>query len=121
MDEAPRTYAGSCHCGQVRFEVRVDLSKPVNSCNCSICQRTGTMLSFVPAEAFTLQSGEEALTDYQFGKKHIHHLFCSRCGVKSFARGTNREGKTVVAVNVRCLEDVDLDTLQVNRFNGRAL
>jgi hypothetical protein len=117
----PKTYEGSCHCGQVRFRVEMDLSRPVTVCNCSICQRTGTMLSFVPADKFTLESGEDALTDYQFGRKHLHHLFCSRCGVKSFARGTGRDGTPMVAVNVRCLESVELDALAVNRFNGRAL
>ena len=121
MDEAPRTYAGSCHCGQVRFEVRVDLSKPVNSCNCSICQRTGTMLSFVPAEAFTLQSGEEALTDYQFGKKHLHHLFCASCGVGSFSRGLAPNGDETYAVNVRCLEGVDTSALNIKPFDGKSL
>ena len=30
--------------------------------------------------------GQEALSDYQFGRKNIHHLFCKHCGVKSFGR-----------------------------------
>jgi hypothetical protein len=115
------TYRGSCHCGQVTFEVKMDLALPVVTCNCSICQRTGTMLSFVPASSFSLLGGEESLTDYQFGRKNIHHTFCSRCGVKSFARGTGQDGKPIVAVNVRCLEDIDLDKVEVRRFNGRAL
>jgi hypothetical protein len=116
-----QSYEGSCHCGEVRFKVDIDLSKPVITCNCSICGRTGTLLSFVPADQFQLEAGEAALTDYQFGRKNIHHLFCSRCGVKSFARATAPDGTPTVAVNVRCLERVDLDALQVKRFNGRAL
>ena len=119
MDQA-KTYTGGCHCGRVSYRATANLTQ-VLDCNCSICEKRGTLWAFVKAAQFELLKGADALTDYQFGKKHIHHLFCSRCGVKSFARGTNREGKTVVAVNVRCLEDVDLDTLQVNRFNGRAL
>ena len=50
----PTTHRGGCHCGAVRYRVELDLSRPATQCNCSICSRTGTLLSFVPAEAFTL-------------------------------------------------------------------
>src|SRR5207302_8713487 len=68
-------FTGGCHCGAVRYRVEIDLSKPVTQCNCSICGRTGTLLSFVPASAFTLEKGEDSLTDYQFNRKRIHHVF----------------------------------------------
>jgi hypothetical protein len=112
-------YHGSCHCGQVRYDVELDLATPAVTCNCSICSRAGTMLSFVPAERFTLHAGEEVLTDYQFGKQRIHHLFCSRCGVRSFARG-ERAGNKVVAINVRCLEGVNLDEVPTRKVDGRS-
>ena len=115
------TYEGSCHCGQVTFEVRTDLELPVTTCNCTICRRSGTMLSFVPAAHFVLKTGEDVLTDYQFGRKRLHHPFCSRCGIKAFARGVGQDGRAIVAVNVRCLDGVDLDKLAINRFNGRDL
>ncbi|WP_163998058.1 GFA family protein [Pyxidicoccus caerfyrddinensis] len=114
-----KTYEGGCHCGKVRYSVKLDLSQPAVSCNCSICQKTGTMLSFVPVENFTLKSGEKDLTDYQFNKKVIHHLFCSTCGVRSFARGTGPDGKEMRAINVRCLDGVELDKLNVMKFNGK--
>jgi hypothetical protein len=110
-------YQGSCHCGAVRYSVEVDLDKPVTACNCSICGRTGTMLTFVPAESFKLEKGEDSLTDYQFNRKHIHHLFCKTCGVKSFARGEGPKGPTV-AINARCLEGVDLSKLTVQHYDG---
>ena len=110
---------GGCHCGAVRYEVDVDLAGPVIACNCSMCGRAGTYLTFVPASAFRLLSGEASLTDYQFNKKHIHHLFCARCGIKSFARGTTRDGAPMVAVNARCLDDVELEGLQVKTYDGK--
>ena len=113
------THHGGCHCGAVRYRVEVDLEKPVTQCNCSICLRTGTLLTFVPASAFTLEKGEESLTDYQFGKKNIHHLFCRVCGIKSFARGTGRDGSPTVAINTRCLDDIDIAKLNVTAFNGK--
>jgi hypothetical protein len=119
MDEAT-TYAGGCHCGAVRYRVKAKLDGAMR-CNCSICSKTGTMLTFVPAAGFELLSGAAALTDYQFGKKRIHHLFCSRCGIRSFARGQGPDGAEMVAVNVRCLDGVDLDAVPVQRFDGRSL
>jgi hypothetical protein len=117
-----QTYKGGCHCGKVSYEVKADLGQAqIISCNCSICSKRGHLLTFVPAEHFRLLSGEGQLTDYQFNRKNIHHLFCPSCGVSSFARGTGREGKAMVAVNVRCLEGVELDKLKVTSFDGRSL
>lgn len=113
-----KLHSGGCQCGKVRYEVKMDLSAPVISCNCSMCGRSGTLLSFVPAEQFTLLSGEENLTDYQFGKKHIHHLFCNICGVKPFARGAGPQGP-VVAVNTRCLDGVTIEELKVTSHDGK--
>jgi len=103
----------------VRYHVEIDLSKPVTQCNCSICSRTGALLSFVPASSFTLEQGEDSLTDYQFKKKNIHHLFCKVCGVRSFARGQGPNGP-MAAINTRCLDDVDASTLNVHHFDGRS-
>jgi hypothetical protein len=118
---APSTYTGSCHCGTVRYTVELDLSQPVIACNCSICGRSGTLLSFAPIEKFKLEQGEDALTDYQFNKHVIHHAFCNKCGIKSFARGTNSQGKAMAAINVRCLDGVEPDKLEIKHVNGRSL
>ena len=77
-------------------------------------------MSFAPADVFTLHSGADVLKDYQFGKQHIHHLFCSVCGVRSFARGEMPDGTKMVAVNVRCLESVNLDEVPTKKFDGRS-
>lgn len=113
-------HTGGCHCGKVRYEVEADLAT-VMSCNCSICQKRGALLTFVPTPRFTVLSGDDALTDYQFNKKIIHHLFCGTCGVASFARGVAPDGSEMVAVNVRCLDDVDPAALTVTPFDGRSL
>ncbi|HET9624072.1 MAG TPA: GFA family protein [Kofleriaceae bacterium] len=112
------TYQGSCHCGAVRYTADVDLGQPVNACNCSMCGRSGTLLTFVPADKFTLEQGSESLTDYMFHKHNIHHLFCKVCGIKPFARGVAPNGKEVVAVNARCLAGVDPSTLQIKQIDG---
>ena len=114
------THTGSCHCGAVRYEVDADISTP-NVCNCSMCQRAGTMLVFVPEASFRLLEGADATRDYQFAKQHIHHLFCPTCGIKPYAWGLDQSGARTIAVNVRCIEGVDLSTLTPNHYDGAAL
>jgi hypothetical protein len=111
---------GSCHCGKVKFEVEME-TKEALSCNCSICQRKGTLLAFVGATHFNLLSGKDNLTDYQFGKKSIHHTFCSTCGVTAFASGKMPDGSPVMAINVRCLENIDLDGMVIKNFDGKKI
>jgi hypothetical protein len=114
------TYHGSCHCGAVRY---VAQSPPIThaiSCNCSMCRRKGSLLAFIPASDFTLEAGSDALADYQFNRKAIHHLFCRTCGVTSFARGAQPDGTEMIALNVRCLDEIDLDALTVNRIDGKS-
>lgn len=114
---AAQRYTGSCHCGAVRFEATADLTSTM-TCNCSICRRTGTVLTFVPSEGFTLIAGTGNLSDYQFNKKVIHHLFCKTCGVRAFGRGTGPDGREMVAINARCLDGVDVADLTPHRFDG---
>jgi hypothetical protein len=85
-----------------------------------MCSRAGTLLTFVLPEHFKLLSGEDKLTNYQFNKHVIHHVFCSTCGIKSFARGVGQGGKEMRAINVRCLDDVDLDSLAIKKVDGKS-
>ena len=113
-----KKYQGGCHCGKVRYEVTPDLSRVI-ACNCSICSKKAHLLTFVGPEQFSLLSGEDTLTDYQFNKHMIHHLFCSVCGVQSFGRGATPDGRQMVAINVRCLDGVDFQALPVDHFDGK--
>jgi hypothetical protein len=115
-----KTYTGSCHCGNVRFQAHVDLGQPVISCNCSMCGRAGHLLTFIPAAQFELLSGQDSLTDYLFNKHVIHHPFCKVCGIKPFARGKSRDGSDTVGINARCLEGVEVASLKIVPYDGRS-
>jgi hypothetical protein len=112
--------AGGCHCGAVRYTVELDPETTAMNCNCSMCGRAGTLLTFVPAARFQLERGENAMQDYQFNKHVIHHLFCRTCGIKSFARGTGPKGEPMAAVNVRCLDGFEPRQFPVREFDGRS-
>ena len=107
-----KKYSGSCHCGAVRFEAAIDLSEGTFKCNCSGCTKTRNWIAVVKPDAFRLLAGESELTDYQYGKKTAHHLFCRRCGVGSFEWGKDENlGGTFYAVKVTCLDDATVDEL----------
>ncbi len=112
-------YNGGCHCGAVRFNVDMTIEK-VMECNCSICSKRAHLLSFAPASHFTLEKGENAQTDYQFGKKTLHHMFCKTCGIGSYSTGTAPDGTKTVAVNVRCLDNVDVKHFEVIFYDGKS-
>jgi len=112
-------YKGSCHCGRVAFEVSGEIGS-VLSCNCSICQRRGSLLWFVPREQLRLLTPDSNAASYTFNKHVIRHRFCPTCGMHPYGEGTDPKGRATAAINVRCIEGVDLDALTVTHFDGRS-
>lgn len=113
-------HTGGCHCGKVRYEVEMKIENAL-SCNCSVCLKRGSLLDFVPEGNFRLTAGENNLTDYQFNKKVIHHLFCKDCGILSFGKGQTPDGNKVFAVNLRTIDDIDLKKLKINEYDGKSI
>jgi hypothetical protein len=111
-------YHGGCQCGAVRYEVDTDLDRTI-TCNCSRCQKLGSVLSFTPRDKFKLLSGEENLTEYLFNTHKIHHLFCKTCGIESFAYSAMPDGTPMAAINANCLDGVEPRQLNSHPYNGR--
>lgn len=114
------TYQGSCHCGRVKFEADGEISSAL-SCNCSMCQRRGSLLWFVPRSALRLLTPDENASTYLFNKHVIKHRFCATCGIHPFGEGTSPKGEATAAINLRCVEGIDLRVIPVQHFDGRAL
>ena len=113
-------YKGSCHCGRIRFEAEGQLDGAM-ACNCSICSRKGSLLWFIPRDRLTLLTPEADISTYTFNKHVIRHRFCATRGIHPFGEGTDPAGKRVAAINIRCLEGVDLAAVPVKHFDGRSL
>jgi len=113
-------YKGSCHCGKVAFEVEGDIQGAA-ACNCSICSRKGSLLWFVPREKLTLLTPEDAASTYTFNKHVIKHRFCPICGIHPYGEGIDPKGKSMAAINLRCIEGLDLTAIPVTEFDGRSV
>ena len=116
---AMKTYRGSCHCGDIIFEVDTDLDG-VAVCNCSICQRRNAVMHRVTADRFRLLQGADSLALYQFNTGMAKHYFCKRCGTYPFHRP--RIAPDPYTVNVFCLDGIDREfvaTLPVTWVDGR--
>ncbi|HEV2563570.1 MAG TPA: GFA family protein [Microvirga sp.] len=112
-------HKGSCHCGKVAFEVELDLQQALE-CNCSHCSRKGYLLAFVSRETLAVLRGEESLSTYTFNTHTIRHRFCATCGCAPFGEGKKPTGEATAAINVRCLEDVDLSQIKIIPVDGRS-
>jgi len=119
-------YRGSCHCGRVRFEVDAAIDH-VRACDCSICYRRGALNFRVPKEALQLLTPWEGLSLYEWGTRTAKDYFCRVCGILPFRRPADpaahelNEGVHPFdgwAVNVRCLEGIDVESLPTKKIYG---
>jgi hypothetical protein len=115
MTDGYVTHTGGCHCGAVAFEVQAPARITASDCNCSMCRMTGYLHLIVPRSKFRLLRGADTLTEYRFNTGAARHLFCNRCGVKSFyVPRSNPDG---YSVNVRCLDPSTIEQVEVQLFD----
>jgi len=119
MSSRPRkTYAGSCHCGSVRFEIDSDFPE-LTTCDCSICRRKNALMVRVHESEFRLLSDKQALGAYQFHTHTATHYFCGTCGIYPFHR--KRVTPDHLGVNVFCLDDFDPSGIPVRATVGAVM
>ena len=68
-----------------------------------------------------LLTPEADVATYKFNKHVIAHQFCRVCGMHPYGEGADPKGNKMAAINIRCLEEIDLDKVPVQRFDGRAM
>ena len=111
------TYRGGCHCGLIKYEVLAPSKIKVNQCNCSICSKLGYLGLIVRKERFKLLCGAQHLVTYTFNTGTAKHLFCARCGIKSFY--IPRSHPDGYNVNARCLDSAIIESMEINPVDGQ--
>jgi len=118
-ENGPKLHQGGCHCGAVRYQVRIDVGQG-GRCNCSICNKLGQLGGIVKPDAFQLLSGEDSVTKYTWRNKLTHRAFCKHCGVHCYGAGHVAElGGDFVSINLNTLDDVDPLDVKVVYWDGR--
>ena len=108
-------YAGSCHCGAVRFRVDTPITE-LTTCDCSLCVKRNALMTKVPEKALTVIAGEDALTLYEWNTRRAKHYFCRHCGIYVFHR--KRAAPDHFGVNVFCLDGVDPTSFPIRATEG---
>lgn len=111
-----QTYSGACHCGRVRFRVTADITT-ATICNCSVCTKKGIVHFIVDPPQFDLISGEADLESYRFNTGVAEHKFCRHCGMHPFY--TPRSDPEKIDINLRCVDGLDLQRLELRQFEGK--
>lgn len=112
-------HQGSCHCGNIKFQFKGEITGAME-CNCSICSRKGALMMFVPGADLEVLTPREAMATYTFNKHVIAHHFCPTCGMHPFGEGKDPTGNAMAAINLRCVEGIDLDAIPVQKYDGRS-
>lgn len=113
-------YKGSCHCGGIAFEVEGEIKQAL-ACNCSLCQRKGSLLWFVPRAQLRLLTPTDAMKTYTFNKHVIQHHFCPTCGIHPYGEANDPKGTAMAAINIRCIDNINLEFIPVQHYDGRAV
>lgn len=103
----------------VAFEVEGVIDSAL-SCNCSMCQRKGSLLWFVPRSSLRVLTPESNASTYLFNKHVIKHQFCGVCGIHPYGEGKSPDGSTTAAINIRCIEGLNLETVPIQHYDGRS-
>ena len=116
--EKPKEFDAACHCGAVRFRVKLtDGLSNARRCNCSYCRMRGSVVATANVGDIAFVSGEDALTRYLFNTRTAEHYFCSKCGIHTHHR--RRSNPNQYSVNVACLAGLSpFDFAEVPVFDG---
>lgn len=110
-----RTYQGSCHCGRVSFELRGNVSGAMR-CICPICSKVGALWHGTNDESLRIVQGRDEFVAYRFNTRAATHYFRKHCGIHPFSHPRLDPAKW--AVNLRCVQGVDVESLKVAVFDG---
>jgi hypothetical protein len=114
-------FRGSCHCGRLAYTLDEELPTKGIECNCSMCQRKGTIHHFSTPDKFTFHGSRDDIVVYTFNTHNVQHQSCRACGCSPFASGTSPAGVPMIEINLRCVEGIDLGKIERIHFDGASV
>lgn len=111
-------HEGACHCGAVRFRVRLTGGlAEARRCSCSFCRMRGAVALTARVGDLVILQGADALALYQFGSHTAEHHFCRICGIYTHHRRRSDPGE--YGVNAACLSGISpFDFAEVPILDG---
>lgn len=109
---------GTCHCGRVAFDVKVEPTIAF-TCNCSYCIRRGWHHAYAEMGEFVLLRGDDVLSNYHFGTATTVNYFCRVCGIHTHFYSAYGEHPHF-AYNLACCDEVDVAALEIRPIDGRS-
>ena len=105
MGDDRKQHAAACHCGTVRFRVRLtDEFNTIRRCTCSYCRMRGAIAASATLSDIEFEAGEDNLTLYQFNTGTAKHYFCRTCGI--YTHHQRRSNPNQFGINIACIADV---------------
>ena len=102
MDKDVNEVDGACHCGGVRFRVKLaDGLRSARRCTCSYCRMRGAVAVTARVGELEVTQGQDLLATYTFNTGVAQHHFCTRCGIYTHHR--RRSNPDEYGVNAACL------------------
>lgn len=109
-------HAGSCHCGDVRFEISSNIAE-LTTCDCSICVKKNAVMTKVAENDFALLTPWATLSEYRWNTEIARHYFCRRCGIYTFHRKRAQPGH--FEINIFCIDDFDASNMPLRATEGQ--
>jgi hypothetical protein len=119
-----KLFHGSCHCGKIKFQANIDLTKGSSKCNCTFCRKNSNWNVKVIPEDFKIIQGEEFFSKYENRPEMGYYVFCKHCGNMSFGISKKTEWtQDGASIKLSSLDDVsteELNSSPISYYDGKA-
>jgi hypothetical protein len=107
-----KLFHGSCHCGKIKYQVNIDLTKGSGKCDCTFCRKNSFWSYKAKAKNFQWLQGQETSTKYSSNPTIGDYIFCSTCGTMPFGITVKSEWTEVGAtINLSTFDDISTEEL----------
>ncbi len=107
----------SCHCGAVRISVP-RLPETITDCNCSICQRYGTLWAYYTIDEVRVEAALGATQAYAWGDKSLQFIRCRHCGCVTHWEPIVADRGPRMGVNARNFDPAEIRDIRIRHLDG---